>query len=223
MTQRPLPVCIGLALLAGCAGGPPATDWQVAAHGNLQRYQKAWLAGAGRAADAEFSLARRELAATGQARLVARAELTRCALRVAALEFSECEGFAPLAADAGPQEQAYATWLAGGALAPDEVARLPAQHRRTAGAGASAVATLRGIEDPLSRLVAAGVHVRRGTANQDVVSLAVETASQQGWRRPLLAWLGLELRLAEAAGDPSRAAQVRRRMDLAGRTAGHRE
>jgi hypothetical protein len=206
---------LAMLLLVGCAGRPPAPDWQVAAHGSLQRYQLAWLAGATRAAEAEFLVARRQLAATGRTSLVARAELTRCALWVASLEFTECKGFEPLQADANDEERVYAGWLQGRSLAPAEIAKLPPQHRRAAAAASDALEAVRGIEDPLSRLVAAGVQVRRAQGTPQMVALAVETASAQGWRRPLLAWLGLELRLAESAGDAAGAAHIRRRIELA--------
>jgi len=49
------------------------------------------------------------------------------------------------------------------------------------------------------------------------VLLAINTASAQGWRRPLLAWLQLQLQRAEAAGDSAEAARIRRRIALAGR------
>jgi hypothetical protein len=43
---------------------------------------------------------------------------------------------------------------------------------------------------------------------------AVAIASAQGWRRPLLAWLGLLEKRAKDAGDGEAAARLRRRMDL---------
>ena len=36
------------------------------------------------------------------------------------------------------------------------------------------------------------------------------------WRRPLLAWLGVQLQRAESSGDSAGAAQIRRRMALVG-------
>jgi hypothetical protein len=71
------------------------------------------------------------------------------------------------------------------------------------------------VDEPLSRLVAAGVLLRRGQASPAVLALAAETASAQGWRRPLLAWLGAQALRAEQAGDTLEAARLRRRMDLA--------
>jgi hypothetical protein len=62
--------------------------------------------------------------------------------------------------------------------------------------------------------VAAGVLLRRGAASPDVVQSAVDTASAQGWRRPLLAWLGVQARQADLSGQAEQARALRRRMDL---------
>jgi hypothetical protein len=115
-------VCL-IALLAGCASGPPPPDWQMNAKSALERATEAYLAGNSRVAALDFERARAELARTGRADLLARAELTRCAAQVASLEFDDaggCPGFAPLALDAGPAERAYAIYLAGRADAPQQ-------------------------------------------------------------------------------------------------------
>ena len=209
--MKRLSIALATFLLAACAGKPPAPEWQGGAHGDLQRYEQAFLAGQTRAADADFLRARRQLAATGQAALVARAELTRCALQVASLAFDPCTGFEALRADAPPAEAAYADYLAG-RLAPPQVALLPAQHRAVAGGGEGAA--LAAVKDPLSRLVAAGVLLRTGRASPEVLRIAADTASAQGWRRPLLAWLGAQLRRAEQAGATAEAERLRRRLAL---------
>jgi len=46
----------------------------------------------------------------------------------------------------------------------------------------------------------------------------VATASDQGWRRPLLAWLGVQRLRAEQAGDAQEARRLRRRMDIVERS-----
>ena len=71
-----------------------------------------------------------------------------------------------------------------------------------------------GIDDPLARLISAAVMLRQQHADPALVALAVDTASGQGWRRPLLAWLGVQRQLAEARGDTAEAARVQRRMEL---------
>lgn len=202
-----------LCLLAGCGSKPRVPDWQMNAHDGLERYVAAAMSGSERAAAAEFARARSELASTGQPALVARAELTRCAVLLANLDMEPCTGFEALRADAPPPEQAYADYLAG-QLAPSRAQLLPPPQRAIA-ASVGSVADLQAIADPLSRLVAAGVLFRTGRANPEVLTAASDTASAQGWRRPLLAWLGVQLRRAEAAGATQEAHRLRRRIALA--------
>ena len=134
-------------------------------------------------------------------------------LRTASLVFEPCEGFERLRADSPAAERAYADYLAGTIAAPD-VGLLPPQHRAAASAQGGAAA-VKGIEDPVSRLVAAGVLFRRSQATPELLVLAAETASAQGWRRPLLAWLGVAAQRAEQAGAAEEAQRLRRRMALA--------
>ena len=178
-----------IALLAGCGGGPPAPDWQANAAQALGAFQRLYLAGNTGAAESEFRLARSELARTGRADAVARAELVRCAVRAASLEFDDCPGFERLRDGAGPEEVAYANYLSGKAM-----------HRTG--------------DEPLSRLVAHAVQLRTGGITPAGIAAAVDIASAQGWRRALLAWLGVQLKRAEDAGDSETAARLRRRMDL---------
>jgi len=198
-------------LLAACSGAPPPPDWQSNAYDALEGFEKAYLAGAG-SADAEFARARAELARTGRVELVARAELTRCAARTASLEFDECPAFAALSIDAPAPERAYAAYI-GGRWQDMDTAQLPVQHRAVAGGNPAALAS---IADPLSRLIAAGALMRAGRIEPAGIAVAVDTASANGWRRPLLAWLGVQMKRAEGAGDGEAAARIRRRIELVG-------
>jgi hypothetical protein len=200
-------------LLVGCGNKPRAPDWQMNAHDGLERYVKAYLGGKSRVEASEFERARDELESTGQPGLVARAELTRCAVRVASLVMDPCEGFERLRTDSPSAERAYADYLSG-RIAPPDVPLLPAQHRAVA-AGQGDAAAVQAIEDPLSRLVAAGVLFRTGRASPQVLAIAGDTASAQGWRRPLLAWLGVQAQRAEQAGAMEEAQRLRRRIALA--------
>jgi hypothetical protein len=205
---------VGL-LLAACSSAPPV-EWQANAKAALDRAVAAYLAGDTRVANTEFGLARRELASTGRADQVALAELTRCGVQVASLDIGPCEGFERLRADATPQERAYADYLAN-RLPPGDAALLPEPQRMFAAGGLSgdaATAALKTIDDPLGRLVATGVLFQGGRANPAAIALAADTASAQGWRRPLLAWLGVQLALAEKAGDAIGVDQLKRRIAL---------
>src|SRR3989442_15248704 len=97
----------------------------------MERPRAACLSANGGLEALEFTRARAEVARTGRADLLARAELMRCAARVASLVFEDCPGFAALAPDAGAAERAYADYLAG-RLRPQDAALLPAQHRDVA-------------------------------------------------------------------------------------------
>lgn len=204
-------LCLGLAL-AACASGPPTPEWQMNAHGASQKAQDAYLAGNTRVEQLEWDRAREALARTGRLDLLARLELLRCAGRVASLVFEPCVGFEALRQDAPAAEKAYADYLAG-QLTSQNVGQLPPAQRSVAQAGQTdAGGLLTTIQDPLSRLVAAGVLLQTGRATPATLSMAVETASAQGWRRPLLAWLMVQAERAHAAGDTDAAASLQRRI-----------
>ena len=57
---------------------------------------------------------------------------------------------------------------------------------------------------------------RSQRADPQLLALAAETASAEGWRRPVLAWLGVQAQRAEQGGDLEEAQRLRRRIALAG-------
>ena len=178
---------LGLALaLAACSSQPPAPDLQMNAHGAAQKAVQAYLSGETRVAALEFTRARQETARTGQPALLAQVHLLECAAQVASLEMAACSAFDALRPDASAAQTAYAEGNAATALAA--------------------------IADPWSRLVAAGVLLRTGRASPHTMELATDTASAQGWRRPLLAWLLLQAQRAEQVGDTQTAAKLHRRI-----------
>jgi hypothetical protein len=202
-------------LVSGCASTPAPPAWQSNAYSALQSFSYQYLSGNTRIAELEFARARKELAATGRASLVAQAELIRCAAHVASLEFSPCTGFQAIAEDAGPNERAYAAYLTGHWEGIDP-ALLPIQHRAmlTMKITTSDKSQLADIDDPLSLLVAAGALLQNGRLTPADIELATETASSQGWRRPLLAWLGVQAQRAKQAGAQEAYARIQRRIEL---------
>jgi len=215
---HPLAVAAGcaLVLLHACSSAPPAPDWKLNAQAALERGTSAYLEGRTTIAEREFAVARAEIARTGRPDLLARAELMRCAAQTASLAFEPCTAFERLRADAQPPELAYAAYLAGRATAAD-AQQLPAHHRALAvpsSGDSAAVSALQSMPDALSRQIGAAVLLETGRANPAVIALAIDNASTQGWRRPLLAWLMLQAQRAQAAGDTAAADAVRRRITL---------
>lgn len=214
---RTTPVLL-MALLAGCGSTPPAPDWQVNARSASDRAVDAYLTGRTRIETLEFNKARTEVARTGDPATIGRIELLRCATRVASLVQEDCTAFNAMAQDATPAERAYADYLAG-RLSDADSQLLPPQHQAVRKGGAAALAA---IADPLSRLVAAGVLFKAGRADAPTMVLASDTASAQGWSRPLLAWLQARVQHAEQAGHSENSdeiARLKRRIALVLQTA----
>lgn len=202
-------VILAAIVLSACGSKQRLPEWQTGAQDSLEAFSDAYLHGKNTVADAEFRRALADVSSTGKLALAARVHLVRCAAQVAALDFDECPGYAALAQDAEPAEREYEAYI-GGRWQEVDASLLPAQHRSVvAGGRVSAIA------DPLARLVAAGAAMRAGRITPEDIGAAVDTASEQGWRRPLLAWLGVQLKRAEAAGDTNAAALIRRRIELA--------
>lgn len=201
----------GALLVSACSSGPKPPDWQIDAKSAMERSVAAYLEGNSRVEAAELAQARSQLARTGRADLLATAELLHCASRVASLVFEPCAGFEPLRPDALAPQRAYADYLRGQIKLPD-IALLPEAQRPAASGDANAV---QGVADPLSQLVAAGVLLQTAKASPAVIEQAINMASSQGWRRPLLAWLGVALQRAEQGGDVQAAARLRRRIAIA--------
>ncbi len=207
MMTKPL-VAAALVVLSGCASKPQPPAWEGDAKSSLGGYTDDFLRGDSAAAEAEFARARRASASTGRFDVVAQAELVRCGVKAAALDY-ECPGFAALANDATPAQRAYAAYLDGRWQGLD-TGLLPEQHRAVVASG-----SLAGVADPLARLVAAGALLKAGRITPADIATAVDTASSQGWRRPLLAWLGVQEQRARAAGDTAAVERIRRRIQLA--------
>ena len=204
---------LGALLLQSCSSTPPTPDWQLESKAAMDRSVAAYLEGNTRLEAAELARARAQLARTGRADQVAGAELLHCAVRVASLVFEPCAGFDALRPDATEAQRSYADYLRG-QLAPSRIPLLPTTQQAAASRGPGDASALQGIDDPLSLMVAAGVLLQTGKANPATISQAVDTASAQGWRRPLLAWLGVQLQRATQTGQTAEAERLQRRIQL---------
>lgn len=202
--------------LCGCADHPPPPDWQGNAKAAIDEATRAVLVGDSRAEASALTRARAEVARTGQPALAARLELMHCAARVASLDFAPCEGFNALRVDAAAPERAYADYLAGQSLPANALGLLPAAQQSVAAArdDTARLAAAQAIDDPQARLIAVAVAFEATRASPAMMQLAVDTASAQGWRRPLLAWLNVQALRADKAGDADEAQRLRRRIAL---------
>ncbi len=201
--------------LAACSGSPPPPDWKMNAVSLIEHFQARWLEGDGKTADLALDKARDEIAKTGRLDLLARAELAACATRAAALDFAPCAAYDKLAGESAASDAAYARFLTGDWRGLD-VKLLPKHYADLAGAKDTATANraVGEIKEPLPRLIAAALLFKSGRAEPATLASAIDTASERGWRRPLLAWLTLQQQRARAAGDSGASAHLQRRIDL---------
>jgi len=202
-------------LLAACSSAPPPPDWKMNAVSLIEHFQARWLEGDSKTADLALDKARGEIAKTGRLDLLARAELAACATRAAALDFSACGGYEKLASEAAANDIAYTRFLAGDWQGLDTKS-LPKHYADLVSAKDNAAANraVNEIKDPLPRLIAAALLFKTSRAEPATLAGAVETASERGWRRPLLAWLNVQLKRAQAAGDIHATTHLQRRIDL---------
>ena len=201
-------------LLCACAGGPMAPEWQSQSHVSLERFRQHYLEGNTPLAQRDFAEAKAAVASTGRPELVARVELVRCALGTAALDLDACGGFEALRDDALADDRLYGDFVVG-RLAEQDAGSLPSQYRGVSkGDETTRNNELQRIEDPVSRLVAAGVLFRLAQLSPDGLDAAIDTASVQGYRRPLLAYLNVQAKRAESAGNAAALQAIRKRIDL---------
>lgn len=207
---------LAVALLTGCSNTPPTPEWKQQAHAALTTAERAFMDGQSRIFTHEAQKARREIAATANPALLANLELRYCALQVASLNWEPCTAYLPLHAAADESARAYHGYLYTQVDAT-RIHLLPAPQQGVARATSvqQAAAHIQRIEDPLSRLLATAVALRRtGQADPGLLQLGVDTASERGWRRPLLAWLKLLNQYAQSQQDHALLAQTQLRIEL---------
>jgi hypothetical protein len=208
---------LAAAMVLACAGCAvvPAPAWETDTQDALDGFISAYLAGNLRESDRHFRDARHAVSGTGRADLVARVELIRCAIGTAALDADACTASQVAEPDLTEGDRAYAAFLAG-RIDPAQAAELPAQYRPVAQArdADARIKALADIKDPVSRLIAAGALFRAGNLSPEGVAAAVDTASEQAWRNPLLAYLKVQMELAEASADTTMRDTLRKRIEL---------
>ena len=208
-----------LLLLAGC-GAKPAPVWIAAGHKQLETFKQDFLTGRSPLiTEIHFRNAVEEIKKGGDADLLGKAWLTRMAVQMAVLTEMDTGDYPKIeAAEVVPANRNFYRFLKGGEAAVD-VALLPESYRpfwatlRNGDAAKAAVA-ITAIDDPLSRLIASGLAVRQGLETEVILRTAVETASRNGWKRALLAWLERLKSFHEAAGNAEKASAIRSRIDL---------
>ena len=208
-------VLAGLVMLTACSGGPPPPDWKTDAADLIELYQKHALLGENTLAERYFQQAVGATGGAGRVVDTARLWLGRCATPRAMLiddartQYAELASIEPNTADQAYYQFVTLRWES------LDIARLPSQHRDLVSAPAEKRhETLSRIADPLARPLDASLLVMRQEANAATLTLATETASERGWRQPLLTYLKLQQKQATTPGNTAERARLTQRIQL---------
>lgn len=190
-------------LLTACgSGGPPPPDWKSDSADLIERYRKHELLGENLLAEHYFQQALAATSGAGRVAETARLWLVHCAMHRASLIDDDCHEYAELALiDTTPADRAYYRFITLKWAGLDGT-NLPKHYAALLHAEPAKInATLNDIMDPTARLLAAGLVTLGRQADDTTLSIAAETASSQGWRRPLLVYLKLLEKRAAERGD----------------------
>lgn len=205
--------------LFGCGGSKQIPDWINASYNNLENYKKNYLSGKDHIAELQFNKAVDEIKKSGNLEILGRTYLTKYALQIAVLEvFDDTEYLTIDAVQPVLQNRTFYNFLKGSFDKIDE-SLLPRQYDGVLkifrkGKPEEAAREISKMEDPLSKLIAAGLLVQKYGYDEGVLKVAIDTASQNGWKKALLVYLEKLLLFYETKKETEKAASIAQRIQL---------
>jgi hypothetical protein len=205
-------------LFSGC-GGKPVPEWENASFNQLESYKKDYLTGKTGIAELHFSKSIEEIKKSGDLKVMAMAYLTKYAINVAVLEDFDDRDYLQIEdAQHDPENKNFYNFLKGAFDQVDENL-LPGEYRGFLkafrhGKEGNMEREFAGIEDPLSKLIAAGLLARQHRCPEMILKAAADTASENGWKKALVAYLAELQFFYETKKEMGKAADVQKRIQL---------
>lgn len=204
--------------LCACSS-PVIPQWQDTASRRLENYKVNFLNNSEDETEPHFVQAKRAISSNNNLNLLAYAYLTNYALHTAVLEdFDSAEFLRIDKLQPDASHKAYYYLLKGdfGKVEPD---RLPAAYRKIwpfiLGKNITAAdQEVADITDPLSRLIACGIWVKYLPYDNNILQLAINTAADQGWNRPLFAYLTRLEKYYLEHHEKDKAQNIKERLEL---------
>jgi hypothetical protein len=207
-------------LIAAC-GGTKSPEWYLASSQQIDKFEKNYLSGEkADITELNFSKTVEEIKKSGDLDRLEKAWLTRMALSVALLKDPDSSDYKKIeAVQSVPENSNFYKFLTGDMMKVDN-ALLPNQYRKFQKALANknsaeaddAIASMK--DNPISQLIAAGLAVRGKIESEAIFQVAVETASVNGWKAALLAWLERMAAFYETRGEAGKARSIHERIEL---------
>jgi hypothetical protein len=216
--MRKLLVIALIIFLCACSS-QPIPQWKDTSFRQLENYKVNFLTDKEDVTEPHFAKATRAISSNNDLNLLATVYLTKYALHTAALEdfddsdFIRIDKLEPNAAN-----RAYYDLLKGHFSAVN-ISKLPANYSKliplmTNKDLIAAIREIASISDPLPRLIACGIWVKYLSSDENILRLAIDTAAQHGWRRPLWSYLTKLHQYYLDHQEINKADSIKERMDL---------
>jgi len=194
-------------------------EWKDTFFRQLENYKVNFLAGKEDVSEPHFDKARKAVSGGNDLNFLARIYLNKYALHTAALEdfdnneFVRINKLHPIASN-----YAYYNYLKGNFATVDDNL-LPSQYSSFIKLArnkdlAKAVQEIPSIDDPLSRLIACGIWVKYLPYDENILQIAINTSSDNGWKRPLWAYLIKLQKYYFDRGETAKAESIKERLEL---------
>jgi len=194
-------------------------NWKDTAFRQLENYKVNFLTGKEDASEPHFDKAKKAIAGSNDLNLLARIYLNKYALHTAALEDFEDSEFVrinkiqPVASNF-----AYYNFLKGNfTIVEDDL--LPSNYNGIIKNArnkdlAKASQEIPSITDPLSRLIACGIWAKYLPYDENILQLAINTSAENGWKRPLWAYLTKLQKYYLDRQETTKAENIKERLEL---------
>ena len=204
---------------SACSSSQPIPQWKDKSYRQLETYKNDFLADKEDATEPHFRKAREAFSAGNDLDLLAKAYLTRMALQAAVLADIDDSDFIRIdKLQPSTINRSYYDFIKGNFSAMQKT-EPPHPYNRLKGAiagkdTAAAAREIAAMENNLSRLIACGVWVKHLPYNDDILLIAITTASAQGWRRALFAYLNKLQAYYQEQNDQQKALNIKERLEL---------
>jgi hypothetical protein len=215
--MRKLSVIVIIFLICACSS-KQIPEWKDTSSKQLESYKHYFLTDKETTSDPHFFKAKKAIAGSNDLNLLGTAYLIRYALYIAVLEDFDDTAFLRIdklqhnAANFAYYNFIKGNFTADNSLLPGHYSMLlkPAQNKDLV----MAVRLIGSIEDPLSRLVACGVWVKYLPYDENILQVAINTAAENGWAKPLFAYLTKLQQYYIEHHETLKAESIKERLDL---------
>ncbi len=208
-----------IVFICACGSRQQIPDWKETAFRNFENYKKNFLNGKEGVSEPHFVKAKQALSDGNDLNLLAKIYLTKYALHTAVLEdFDDSEFIRINKLESSNSNFAYYNFLKGNFTAVEDNF-LPSSYSGILKIARDkdltrAVGEINSISDPISRLIACGVWVKHFSYDENILQMAINTSAENGWKRPLWAYLSKLQKYYLDRGETAKAQNINKRLDI---------